>query len=201
VPRNRQTGRTRRRPAEQDHGAGPAIGAGLCRRRVERIAERAAAAEVHPAFELIGKCLLGLTDQEGVGDAAKTGLQRLQAIRFVAPTGDPIDRAIAGQGTRRRIAIGRLAVVDELDAVDGRDVFHAVGQAGEAEQRPGDDFGIDSKRPRGGIGGRRVLPIVPAGQRHGGFQIAHRLAVILEQTAIGGDAVEKAAAGGDGHDV
>ena len=77
---------------------------------------------------------------------------------------DPVDVVVTDQGLCRGVGIGRLAVVDEAHAVDGRDQFLAMREARIALQA-GDRF-VDpqAERPANRMGCRGVLPVVVPGR-------------------------------------
>src|SRR6185312_11923244 len=99
---------------------------------------------------------------------------------------DPVDRLIAGERLRRRVGVGRLRVVDETHARNGRDRLLPVFEAGEARD-PRDDIGAGKpQRTRRGIGGGGILPIVPPREERHVFQIHHFFGAssyIVKQTA------------------
>ena len=70
-------------------------------------------------------------DQQRAGDAREERRQRLDAAFLGQAAGDPDQPVVAGQRTRGGVGVGRLAVVDEGDAVDRAQALLAVRQAGE----------------------------------------------------------------------
>ena len=71
-------------------------------------------------------------DQQGAGDAGEQRHERLDAAFLGHAAGNPDQPVVADQRPLRRLGVGRLAVVDEGDAVDGDDTLLAVRQAGIA---------------------------------------------------------------------
>ena len=156
---------------------------------------------INAPVEFGGQVLLGLTDEKSMRDALKIRLRGTQSIRFGAPPDNPINRVEASQRAGRGFAVRRFAVIDELDAVDGGNMFHPMYQAREIKYGASDGFRINAKRARGGIGRGGILPIVPAGQSDRGLQIANRPPAIFEQTTIRRDPVQQPPAGGHRYDI
>ena len=72
------------------------------------------------------------------------------------------------------VSVGRFRVVDEQHPAKPADLFHAMRKAGKRLERARDAIALDAKRPRGGVGERRVLPIVGAAKRPRAGKIGRR---------------------------
>ena len=72
------------------------------------------------------------------------------------------------------VGVGRLRVVDEQHPAKPADLFHAMRKAGKRLERARDAIALDAERPRGGVGERRVLPVMGAAKRARARKIGHR---------------------------
>src|SRR5205814_10141550 len=97
-------------------------------RSIERRLQVATAIESHLAVELAREQIGRLADQEGMADALEPWRERGDAALLRLATEDPVDVAVARQGARRGIGVGRLAVVDVDDVADRGDALLAVRQ-------------------------------------------------------------------------
>ena len=114
-----------------------------------------------------------LADQIGFADAGEIWRQACDAAFLGLAAGDPENIGITGQGPCRGIGIGGLGIVDESGLADAAHIFHAMGEAGKAGDRGGDDARIFHENPGGGIGQRHVLPIMRARQMRRFVQLHH----------------------------
>ena len=73
-----------------------------------------------------------------------------------------------------RVGIGRLRIVDEYDPAKSADLLHPMSEPGKGQEGAGDALGLDAERPRGGVGERRVLPVVGAAKRPRRLKIGRR---------------------------
>jgi hypothetical protein len=104
---------------EQDHRPRSLLGRGIADRRRHGAIQRSAlprgdAMGLQPALEIRRR----LADQIGPRDAGKIRLEPVEPRLLGPPAEDPIDGVVAGQRLGRGVGIGRLAVVDEADAVE-----------------------------------------------------------------------------------
>ena len=104
----------------------PRRGGGLAQRG--RRDRRCGVQGTRPA-ERRGEALGRLADQIGVAHAIEPGQHGIEAALLGPPARDPVDALEAGERARRRVRVGRLAVVDELHAVDGGHGLQAMGEA------------------------------------------------------------------------
>ena len=128
---------------QQDDIAGLRVRHGVADRGVER----AAMLDRHQSGEVAGEHRGGIADQIGAGDIAEMRGAFANAVFLGEATGDPVDAGAAigrGRVGRERRGggggVGRLAVVDEQDAVCLGDAFHAVGEAGVGAESLLDGF-------------------------------------------------------------
>ena len=110
-------------------------------------------------------------DQLGMGDPREQRAQRFDRAGLGLAAGDPHQPVVAGQRPRRRIGVGRLAVVDPGHAIHHGHLLLPVRQPGKACDPPSNRLPPDPKRQRQRRRRRRVLRVVPAGQGRG---VRHR---------------------------
>ena len=115
-----------------------------------------------------------LADQIGVAHAIQPGQDRIEPGVLGPPAGDPVDVLEARQRPRRGVGVGRLAVVDELHAIERGDRLQAVSQALKVRQAGGDRLRREPERAHRAVGRRGILPVVGAAQARDRPQIEHR---------------------------
>ena len=114
------------------------------------------------------------SDRRGARDPARAARRRGRRPWAARRRSSRCDRSWRARG--RRLRIGRLAVVDELHAVERGHGLQAMGEARELRQPGGDRRGRDAERAHRAVGRGRILPVVGAPQAGDRAQIDDRLA-------------------------
>ena len=123
---------------QQHHRIVDAIFQGLAAGLTDGRRQIAGLGEIHLAGEGLGESVRRLADKEGMAHLGQMFVQHLHPALLEAAAGDPVDGVIAGQSLGGGVRIGRLAVVDVRDAVDGGDQLLAVSQPRKAADGGGD---------------------------------------------------------------
>ncbi len=144
------------------------------------LVERAGNLARDAACERLGESLRGFADEKCLADAREQRRQAGDALFLRLSAGDPVDVGVAGERLFRRVGVGRLAVVDVTHAVDLGDQLLAVRQAGEALDAGDRGCLVETEGAGCGVGGGRVLSVMPSGQMRRLGEVEHRPGLAVE---------------------
>ncbi len=129
-------------------------------------------------------------DQHGAGDAREMRHQRDDAAFFGHAAGDPDQAIITNERHFSGVGIGRLAVIDKRNAVDGNDALLAMRQPWVRGNAGRDTLATQPQKRRHRKCGRGILGVMRTGQCGRVAQVKDRAGCVLQNAALTKDIYE-----------